>query len=282
VPSHGKVSLERRAAIERAGERDAAALKLALTGLAASSIEWYDFFLYVTAAALVFPTVFFPATLPPFVALLYSFSSYAVGFVARPIGAVLFGHIGDRAGRKVALAIALITMGIGTMLIGCLPPYRTAGAFSVVALVLLRFTQGLALGGQWGGAILLATENAPHTKRGLYGSIAQAGVPAGVILSNLAFLVANSVTSPAGFLAYGWRVVFLLSIVLVGLAAFIHFRVEDTAVFRQLQQSQLASPTASAATGGRRPSPVLEALRLYPRSIFVAAGAFIATNVARS
>jgi len=176
--------------------RESNALRLALAGLAGSSIEWYDFFLYATAAALVFPTTFFPATLPPFAALIASFATFAVGFVARPIGAVVFGHVGDRLGRKSALVGALIMMGLATALIGLLPTYRTAGVYSPLALVLLRLAQGLAVGGQWGGAVLLATESAPKSRRGLYGSIAQAGVPVGVVLSNLALLAVSGATSP--------------------------------------------------------------------------------------
>jgi len=259
-----------RTAAEHASEQTA--LKLALTGLAAASVEWYDFFLYGTAAALVFPTVFFPATLPPFIALLASFSSFTVGFLARPLGSIFFGHLGDRAGRKVALTVALLTMGVATTLIGCLPSYHAAGIFSPLALVLLRFAQGLSVGGQWGGAMLLATENAPQARRGLYGSIAQAGVPAGVVLANLAFLIANGTTSAGDFLAYGWRIPFLASLALVGLAFFIHFRVTETLAFRRLQEAR-PSPA-------ERRSPVLQALRLYPRTILLAAGAFMATNVA--
>jgi MFS family permease len=165
-------------------------------GLAGGSIEWYDFLLYGTAAALVFPTMFFPATLSPFIALIASFSTFAVGFVARPVGAVMFGHMGDRVGRKKAFAVALIMMGTATTLIGILPSYHTAGVFSPLALVLLRLTQGLAVGGQWGGAVLLATESAPQSKRGLYGSIAQCGVTVGVVLANLAFLIANDARRP--------------------------------------------------------------------------------------
>jgi MFS family permease len=267
--------------------QDRAALKHALMGLGGASIEWYDFLLYGTAAALVFPTEFFPVTLSPFVAVIASFSTFAVGFVARPVGAMLFGHMGDRAGRKTTFAMALITMGTATTLIGVLPSYRTAGAFAPLTLVLLRFTQGLALGGQWGGAILLATENAPKSKRGLYGSITQAGVAFGLIMANGAFLIANAATSPAAFMAYGWRLPFVISIVLVGLGVFIHYRVEDTAAFRQLPQATPSSvePMAGSSTRAATPmrvhrSPVLEALCLYPRSIFLAAGAWAYGNLA--
>src|ERR1700680_4049365 len=191
-------------------------LKPALTGLAGASIEWYDFFIYATAAALVFPSVFFAGQLPPFVALIAFYSTFALRFVARPVGALLFGHLGDKLGRKTALAGALVLMGVATTLVGLLPTYATAGALAPLALVALRLMQGLAVGGQWGGAILLATENAPKSRRGLYGSIAQAGVPVGVVLANLAFLAANGAMSSEAFMAYGWRIPFLFSIVFVG------------------------------------------------------------------
>jgi MFS family permease len=249
------------------------ALKLALTGLAGSSIEWYDFFLYATAAALVFPSVFFPTTLPPLVALIASFSTFAVGFLARPIGALVFGHIGDRLGRKAALVGALILMGAATSLIGLLPTYRAVGGFSPIALVLLRLSQGLAVGGQWGGAMLLATENAPPARRGLYGSIAQAGVPVGVVLANLAFLAVNSAMSPAAFMSYGWRIPFLFSIAFVGVGIMIQLRMEDTMPFHRLQQASRTAPPEA------RPLPILEAFRLHPKMMLVAAGAYVSTNL---
>jgi len=281
------VSTQRREANRHAASisPETTALKLALTGLAGSSIEWYDFFLYATAAALVFPTVFFSSTLPPLIALIASFSTFAVGFLARPIGAVVFGHIGDRLGRKTALVGALIVMGTATSLIGVLPTYRAAGGFSPLVLVLLRLTQGLAVGGQWGGSMLLATENAPKAKRGLYGSIAQAGVPVGVVLANLAFLGVNGAMSPEAFMSYGWRIPFLLSIAFVGIGILIQLRMEDTSPFRRLQQSRLrdqpprdAAP-ASAAAPSARSSPVFEAFRLYPRIMLLAAGAYVSTNL---
>ena len=256
-----------------ASARDTAALKLALTGLAGASIEWYDFFLYATAAALVFPTVFFSAALPPFVALIASFSTFAVGFLARPVGAVVFGHMGDRIGRKATLAAAMIMMGTATTLIGLLPSYRSAGFWAPLVLVLLRFAQGLAVGGQWGGAILLATESAPKSRRGLYGSIAQAGVPIGVVLANVAFLIASSATSPQAFAAYGWRIPFLFSIVLVGLGVFVRLRIVDTAAFLQLKQPKLLPGDSTCA------APVLEAFRLYPGRILLAAGAYLSSNL---
>ena len=261
----------------RAGRGDSA---LRLAAILGTSSEWYDFFLYATAAAVVFPTTFFPRTLDPFVALLASFSTFAVGFIARPLGAVLFGHLGDKAGRKTAFAIALLLMGLATTLIGVLPPYQKAGAFAPLALVLLRLAQGFAVGGQWGGALLLATETAPGSKRGWCAGIAQAGVPIGVVLANLALLVASGTTSAEEFFAYGWRIPFVSSIVLVALAAVIHFRLDDTPEFRELRERQNLDRARSGANGAPAPAPierapVLEAFRLYARSILVAAGANI-------
>jgi MFS family permease len=272
--------------------RNRTPLQLALMGLAGSSIEWYDFLLYGTAAALVFPTVFFPANLSPFVALIASFSTFAVGLVARPFGAVLFGHMGDTVGRKGTLATALILMGGATTLMAFLPSYRAAGVFAPLALALLRLLQGLAVGGQWGGATLLATENAPDARRGLFGSITQCGVAAGVLLANVAFLAASGATTPEAFMAYGWRIPFLLSIGLVGLGLYQYFRVDETAAFRQLQAPKRPSVDAShsdaalspKAHGSRvlpwRSSPVLEALRLYPGRILLAAGVQIPSHAA--
>jgi len=243
--------------------------RLACIGLAGTSVEWYDFFLYGTASALVFPTEFFPKDLPPIVALLASFTTFAVGFIARPVGAVLFGHFGDRAGRKTALVVALTLMGIATTLIGLLPPYRMMGALAPVLLVVLRFAQGLAIGGQWGGAVLLIVESAPPDKRGFYSSFAQAGVQVGVLLANGAFLLAGLGESGEAFLTWVWRIPFVASLAFVGLALFVKAKIEETAAFCAQR------PPEST----RRRSPVLEALRLYPRNILLAAGAFVGTNI---
>ena len=251
--------------------------KIALTALAGTSIEWYDFFLYGTAAALVFPKAFFSAGMPPAVALLASFSTFAVGFIARPVGGIIFGHYGDRIGRKRALVVALLLMGAATTLIGCLPSYAAIGAWAPILLIVLRFAQGIAIGGQWGGAVLLATENAPASRRGFYGSFAQVGAPVGVILANLAFLIVSANTTPEAFLEWGWRVPFLASVVLIGIAMFIQLRLEETVEFLRLQQSG-----RTAAAGQSRPatrSPVIEALQTHPKQIALAAGAFLAVQV---
>lgn len=254
--------------------------KLAMTALAGTSIEWYDFFLYGTAAALVFPTAFFAADMPPMVALIASFGTFAVGFIARPVGGVLFGHMGDRVGRKKALVTALLMMGVATTLIGCLPTYALVGPLAPVLLVLLRFVQGLAIGGQWGGAMLIVTENAPPGKRGFYGSFAQAGAPLGLIIANLAFLgVSFSVTADE-FMDWGWRIPFLLSAALIVLCIYIQLNLEDTAAFKALSgTSTSAAPDKPANVKGPERSPVLEALRNHPREIALGAGAFIAVQV---
>jgi MFS family permease len=256
--------------------------RIALATLAGTSIEWYDFFLYGTAAALIFPTVFFPADMPAAVALLASFSTFAVGFVARPLGGIVFGHFGDRVGRKKALVIALIMMGLATTLIGCLPSYASVGAAAPVLLIVLRFVQGIAIGGQWGGAVLIATESAPPARRGFYGSFAQVGAPAGVILANLAFLLVTANTSQQAFMHWGWRLPFLFSITLIAVALFVQLRLEDTAAFlklRQTGQGRESQLEAHAGKSERRRSPVLEALRTHPKQIALVAGASLAVQV---
>ena len=249
--------------------------RVAFTALLGTSIEWYDFFLYGTAAALVFPALFFPPSMPPLVAQFASFSTFAVGFFARPLGGVLFGNFGDRYGRKRALVTALVLMALSTTCIGLLPGYQQTGWIAPVLLVALRVLQGLAIGGQWAGAVLLVTENAPAGQRGFYGSFAQVGVPVGVLLANCAFLAMGAVTSAEDFTAWGWRVPFIASVLLIGVAVYAQFKLEDTAAFRELQ----ARNAANAAAGVVQRAPVLQALRQYPRQIVLAAGAFIGVQV---
>ncbi len=250
--------------------------KVLLAACAASSIEWYDFFIYLTAAALVFPALFFPADIDPVAGVLASFSTAAVGFFARPVGGVLFGHFGDRLGRKRTLVIALLLMGIATTLVGLLPTYSTIGIWAAVALFVLRICQGLAVGGQWGGAMLLATEYAPPDKRGFYGSFAQVGVPVGLVLGNAFFLILTAVMSPEAFEVWGWRIPFLASIVLIGLAMYIQLRLEDTPAFRRLQERQQEAQEEGDEAQQR--SPVLQVIREHPKQILLAAGAFFVVN----
>ena len=244
--------------------------RVVLTSLAASSIEWYDFFIYGTAAALVFPKLFFAAGLPPAVAQLASFSTFAVGFIARPVGGVVFGHFGDRLGRKRALVTAMLMMGLATTAVGLLPSYASIGVAAPVILIALRFLQGLAVGGQWGGAALLAIENAPIQRRGFFGSFAQMGVPAGVITANLIFLVMGSLVAPAAFAAWAWRIPFLLSILLVGLSLYVQLMLEDTAEFQALQKLEKKAP--------RTTSPIVAVIAKNPKEILLAAGSFVAAN----
>jgi MFS family permease len=257
--------------------------KLAAISLIATSIEWYDFFLYGVAAATVFPVLFFSGDLPPLVALFAAFATFAVGFVARPVGAVVFGHFGDQLGRKGSLIAALLMMGAATTLIGLLPGYALIGFWAPTLLVLLRFVQGLAIGGQWGGAMLLVTENAPPGRRGFYGSFAQAGAPLGVVLANLALLLVSANISEADFLAWGWRIPFLVSVILIGIALYVQLRLEETETFRRLQaasQQRAAAIGNSAALRAHGGSPVLRAIRSHTRQILLAAGAFILVQVA--
>ena len=245
------------------------------TSLAGTSIEWYDFFLYATAAAVIFPIAFFPQE-DPTTALLISFISLAVGFLARPLGGIVFGHFGDRIGRKRTLVVALMMMGITTTLIGFLPTYASIGVAAPILLVLLRFVQGLAIGGQWGGAMLLVTESAPADQRGWYGAYAQAGAPLGVVLANLAFIGVSSSMSDEAFMDWGWRLPFIASIVLIGISMYIQLKIEDTQAFQSLSNAQ--SATDKPAETVKR-SPVIEAIRKYPKRIMLAAGAFLSVQV---
>jgi MFS transporter, MHS family, shikimate and dehydroshikimate transport protein len=245
--------------------------KVALAAMAGSAIEWYDFFIYLTAAALVFGPLYFPGE-SEVAGVLASFSTAAVGFVARPIGGILFGHYGDRLGRKPTLVIALLVMGTATTLVGVLPTYATIGVAAPILLFVLRFLQGLAVGGQWGGAVLLATEYAPEGKRGFFGSFAQAGVPVGLILGNTVFLLLSTLLGEQAFAAWAWRIPFLLSVILIAVALYIQLRLEDTPVFRQLEERQHEGEDAESR------SPVLEVIREHPKQILLAAGAFFVVN----
>lgn len=249
--------------------------KVALTALAGTSIEWYDFFLYGAAAALIFPTAFFGEATPS-TALILSLLTFAAGFIARPIGGIIFGHYGDRIGRKKTLVIALILMGVSSTLIGLLPTYAMIGVTAPILLTSLRFVQGLAIGGQWGGAMLLVTESAPSDKRGYYGAFAQAGAPIGVILANLAFIIASSLVSEESFYSWGWRIPFLASAILIGISMYIQLNLEDTKAFQELQQKRQVNDTKENQI---KQSPILEAIRKYPNRIALAAGAFLSIQV---
>ena len=252
--------------------------KVALTALAGTSIEWYDFFLYATAAALVFPSAFFPDSTPT-MGLILSFATFSFGFIARPLGGILFGHFGDRVGRKRTLVIALMMMGIASTLIGLLPTFATIGIAAPILLSVLRFTQGLAIGGQWGGAMLLVTESAPADKRGYYGAYAQAGAPVGVILANVAFIIISAMVSEDAFMQWGWRIPFISSVLLIGISMYVQLHMEDTDAFKELQALQAQKQAASPEVKEVRRSPVLEAIAKYPKRIALAAGAFLSIQI---
>jgi metabolite-proton symporter len=239
--------------------------QVAVASFIGTAIEWYDFFLYGTAAALIFNRLFFP-TFDPLVGTLAAFGTYAVGFVARPLGGVIFGHYGDKIGRKSMLSLTLLLMGVATFCIGLLPTYQTLGIWASFLLVLLRVCQGFGVGGEWGGAVLLAVEYAPEGRRGFYGSWPQVGVPAGLLLSTGVFSLVSTLPEEQ-LLSWGWRVPFLLSLLLVGVGLFIRLRIHETPAFMQVKVS-----------GQEARLPLLDAVRTHPWSILLAMGARLAEN----
>ncbi|QKS16058.1 MHS family MFS transporter [Curtobacterium sp. Csp2] len=217
--------------------------RVVIASLVGTSIEFYDFYVYATAAVLVFPTLFFPNE-DPTASQLSSFVTFALAFFARPVGSILFGHFGDRIGRKATLVASLLVMGAATFLIGCLPTFASVGIWAPVLLAVLRFAQGVGLGGEWSGAALLATENAPKGKRGVFGSMPQLGAPIGFLLANGLFIAINAAmpaaadgTPNADFQAWGWRIPFLLSAVLVMVGLYVRFKLVESTVFRGVQES---------------------------------------------
>jgi metabolite-proton symporter len=246
--------------------------KVVAASVIGTTIEWYDFFLYGTAAALVFNKLFFPGS-DPLVGTMLAFTTYALGFLARPLGGVVFGHFGDKIGRKGMLVLTLLMMGLATFAIGLLPTYATLGVSAAVILTLLRLIQGFALGGEWGGAVLMAAEFGGTRRRGLRASWPQAGVPIGLLLSTLVLTVVNRSTTEQQFLSWGWRIPFLLSIVLVLVGLWVRVTVAESPVFKAAQeQAALAEATAERA-------PILQVLSRYRREVLIAIGARIAENV---
>jgi MHS family shikimate/dehydroshikimate transporter-like MFS transporter len=240
--------------------------KVALASFVGTTIEWYDFFLYGTAAALVFGDLFFPEA-EPVVGTLLAFSTYAVGFAARPIGGIVFGHFGDRIGRKSMLVLSLLIMGVATFLIGCLPTFASIGVMAPILLVVLRFAQGIGVGGEWGGAVLMSVEHAPPGRRGFFGSWPQMGVPAGLLLSTSAFAIVQAMTSESAFLSWGWRIPFLASAVLVAVGLFIRLRLMESPAFQRVKETKTEAP-----------KPIVDVVRKYPREVLVAMGMRVAEN----
>jgi MFS transporter, MHS family, shikimate and dehydroshikimate transport protein len=237
-----------------------------LASFIGTTIEWSDFFLYGTAAALVFNRLFFP-NVDPLTGTLSSFGTFAVGFVARPLGGIVFGHYGDRIGRKSMLIYSLVIMGVATCLIGLLPTYETIGVWAPVLLVVLRCAQGIGVGGEWGGAVLMAVEHSPAARRGLSGSWPQMGVPAGLFLSTVVFGVFSTQLSEDQFLSWGWRLPFVLSVVLIAVGLFIRLTLLETPAFTTIQQR-----------GGREARPLVAAVRHYRRNMLLAMGMRVAEN----
>ncbi|MEE2062007.1 MFS transporter [Rhodococcus artemisiae] len=259
----------------KASERDV--FKVASVAATATSIEYYDFFIYGTASALVFPALFFPEQ-SPVTALLLSFAAFGIGFIARPLGGMIFGHFGDVVGRKKTLVAALVMMGVASTVVGLMPTYSSIGLAAPILLVALRFIQGIALGGQ-GGIILLAVEAAPAPRRGFFGSFSSLGAPGGVLLANLAFLTITALLPNDALLAWAWRVPFLLSLGLVALAIYIHFKLEETPAFQRLQQSGTDAVTTKQAKPSVVRSPLVTVLRTYPKEIALTIGTYLGINL---
>ena len=235
-------------------------------------VEWYDFFLYGAAAALVFPRLFFPDS-DPLVGTLLSFTTYALGFVARPVGGLVFGHYGDRIGRKRLLMVSLVMMGVATFLIGLLPTHAQVGSWAPVLLVVLRLVQGFAVGGEWGGAVLLVAEYGTPARRGFWASWPQAGVPAGNLVAAGVLAVLSATLSEEAFFSWGWRVAFLLSAVLILVGYWIRTSVQESPVFREAQERSAARPEPAKL-------PVAEVLRSHPRGVLTGAGLRFGENIA--
>jgi metabolite-proton symporter len=240
-------------------------IRVVVASFIGTTIEWYDFFLYGTASALVFNRVFFPK-LDPLAGTMASFATYAVGFFARPVGGVVFGHFGDRIGRKSMLVTTLMLMGLATFLIGVLPTYEQIGVAAPALLVFLRFVQGFGVGGEWGGAVLMVVEHGHRGRRGLYASWVQAGVPAGSLLAT-AVLNACSFVSGDDFLTWGWRIPFLLGFALLGVGLFVRLQIYESPLFAEVRDRKQ-----------RAAVPFFDVLRRYPRNILLAIGARMAEN----
>jgi MFS family permease len=244
---------------ETAQAQTTRARKAGFAAFVGTTIEWYDFYVYATAASLVFGTVFFPESTDRLTGIAAAFATYAVGFFARPIGGIIVGHIGDRIGRKTALVVTLTMMGAATFLVGCLPGYASIGAWAPVLLVVLRFVQGLAVGGEWGGAVLMAVEHAPADKKTFYGGFAQAGNPAGALLATGLFSLI-SLQGTEFMLAWGWRIPFFASALLIVVGLIVRMKVEESPVFTE------SVKTVSAAD---QPVPILYAIRTNWASILL-------------
>jgi metabolite-proton symporter len=242
--------------------------RVVMASMIGTTIEWYDFFLYNSAAALVFSHLFFPQ-FDPLTGTLLAFATYALGFVARPLGGIVFGHYGDRIGRKRLLMLSLVLMGVATVLIGLLPTYETIGIWAAVALIALRLAQGFAVGGEWGGAVLMAAEHGDAARRGFWASWPQAGVAAGFLLSAGMLAAINATLSEADFLAWGWRLPFLASVILVAVGWYIRNRVAESRLFETALEEAEAAPHL----------PAIEVFRERPKAVLLGAGLRVGENI---
>ncbi len=249
---------------EDRGERPSVG-QVALASFIGTTVEWYDFFLYGTAAAVVFAPLFFPET-EPLIGTLLAFATFGVGFAARPLGGIFFGHFGDRIGRKAMLVTTLLLMGIATFAIGLLPTYGQVGVLAPILLVFLRLVQGFSLGGEWGGAVLMATEYSPRGRRGFYGSWPQMGAFSGLLIGTGVFALFSRLPEEQ-FLAWGWRIPFLLSIVLVAVGLFVRLKIAESPAFDRVK-----------ASGTESRMPIVDVFRDHPKSVFLAMGARMAEN----
>lgn len=248
------------------GQQHSNPMKVAIASFIGTTVEYYDFFIYGTAAALVFPSLFFPSS-DPLMGALLSFATFGVGFFARPVGGVVFGHFGDRIGRKTMLIISLVGMGLATFLMGLLPGYATTGIWAPILLTVLRLAQGFCVGGEWGGATLMAVEHAPRGKKGFYGAFPQMGAPAGVAIATLAFLLVSQLPDQA-FFAWGWRLPFLFSAVLVMVGLVIRLTIAESPEFERVRTLET-----------RVRMPIVTAFKWHWREIFTIAGIYLSQGV---
>jgi MFS family permease len=245
--------------------------KVVAASMAGTVIEWYEFLLYSAASALVFGKLFFPATDNALDGVIHALLIYAVGFIARPLGGVIFGYFGDRMGRKKLLQVSLLLVGVSTVAIGCIPSYASIGYLAPVILVLLRFIQGVGVGGEWGGAVLLVGEHSPSNRRAYWTSWVQAGLPLGNFVATLVLTALSFAMPQDAFLSYGWRIAFWLSAVIVIVGYYIRTRVDEAPIFVEAR---------AAAEASHEPTPgVLEVIKKYPRQVLIAMGARIAENI---
>ena len=254
--------------VDRGANRPSSVRRVVIASLVGTSLEWYDFFIYGTAAALVFNTLFFPS-FDPLVGTLLAFATAAVGFVARPLGGIVFGHYGDRIGRKNVLVVTLLLMGVATFAIGLVPTYAAFGIAAPVLLVVLRFLQGIGLGGEWGGGVLMTLESGDPRRRGLHARWPQVGVPIGLLLSTGLLWVMHAGADDEAFASWGWRVPFLLSGLLVIAGLWIRTSIAESPLFEKVEE-----------TGAKTRAPIVEVLRSYPREILLALGARVGVDVA--